>query len=81
MDFHIKATDITSGLSYMVSILLVTVDGALTWLDAHAGAIGAMLGMMTFAINWHYQKKRSNYGIARDKLVRDILEKQSKESE
>lgn len=81
MDFHIRSTNITSALSYMVSILLVTVDGALTWLDTHAGAIGAMLGMMTFAINWHYQKKRSSYSIAREKLVMDIIEKQSREEE
>lgn len=80
MGFHIRSTDITSCLSYLVSILLITADNALAWLDAHAGAIGAMLGMMTFAINWHYQKKRSEYGIARENLVRDILEKQQKDN-
>lgn len=67
MDFHIRATDVTSGLSYLASMLLITADNALSWLDAHAGAIGAMVAMLTFALNWHYQKKRSEYGMLKNK--------------
>ncbi|WP_027853840.1 HP1 family phage holin [Marinobacterium litorale] len=46
-----------AGLTYTVSGGLVLGD-ALQWLNNNAGAVGAIMAMLTFAVNWYYQHKR-----------------------
>lgn len=48
---------IASCFSYAISGGLVAGHDIITVMDVHAPAIGAMLGIITFIINIHYQRK------------------------
>lgn len=51
---------IASCISYAISGGLVAGQDLLYVLDHHATAIGAVLGVFTFFLNWHYQKKAAD---------------------
>jgi hypothetical protein len=52
------AQRVAAGLTYTVSGGLVLGD-ALQWLNNNAGAVGAIMAMLTFGMNWYYQHKRN----------------------
>jgi hypothetical protein len=52
------AQRVAVGLTYTVSGGLMVGD-ALQWLNNNAGAVGAIMAMLTFGVNWYYQRKRN----------------------
>lgn len=54
-----------SGATYMLSGGLMLGD-ALEWLNANTGAIGAIMAIATFGVNWYYQRRR--YHAVKDQL-------------
>lgn len=58
LEQHSEAAQrVTSGLTYAVSGGLVVGD-VLQFLNNNAGAVGAIMAMATFAMNWYYQHQR-----------------------
>ncbi|WP_010323016.1 HP1 family phage holin [Marinobacterium stanieri] len=53
------AQRVAAGLTYTVSGGLVVGD-VLQFLNNNAGAVGAVMAMATFAMNWYYQHQRNN---------------------
>jgi len=51
------AQRLASGLTYTLSVGLVLGD-VLQFLNNNAGAVGAVMAMATFAMNWYYQHQR-----------------------
>lgn len=51
------AQRLASGLTYAVSGGLVVGD-VLQFLNNNAGAVGALMAMATFGMNWYYQHQR-----------------------
>ena len=51
------AQRLASGLTYTVSGGLVVGD-VLQFLNNNAGAVGAVMAMATFVMNWYYQHQR-----------------------
>ena len=54
-----RASDITSAIAYAASGAIAVGGEILTTLNNNAPAFGVIIGVATFLINWHYQKKRA----------------------
>ena len=60
---HDWIANIMKGFSYIVSACLVTVDfasGSITFMNQNIGAVGGLLGIATFILNWVYKQKEEN---------------------
>lgn len=56
--------------SYVVSVCLVTVDFAeasIVFMNNNVGAVGGILGIATFILNWVYKQKEANRKKREDK--------------
>lgn len=53
------AQRLAAGLTYTFSGGLVVGD-VLQFLNNNAGAVGALMAMATFGMNWYYQHQRQN---------------------
>ena len=54
--------------AYGTSGSLVLAD-SLSWLNNNAGAVGILIALLTFGINWYYQRKRSAEMLAETRRI------------
>lgn len=56
-----RDSDLYSTLSYILSVLMLSAQNVVEFMDKHMGFIGGSLGIATFLLNWYYQHKRARF--------------------